>query len=510
MIKPTIAVIFGATGDLSRRKLLPALFHLYNKGLLPEKFAIVGFSRGNLSNDDFREIAKKAIIDKDSSHSEEMLNRFLENVSYTQGLFDNESGYKSLSQSLFDIDSRWKTCSNKLFHLAVPPSLYDGIFGHLAKSGLTIPCGGGEGWTPLEAQHTEKSTIMSGNSRSLTGWTRVLVEKPFGKDLKTARELDAKLGKLFDERQIFRIDHYMAKEALADILSFRFSNSLFEPLWNKEHIEKIEVKFFETLGMEGRGKFYDEIGALRDVGQNHMLQMLAFATMENPGKLDADAIRKNRAELLEALSPMNKQQIKEDTEQGQYKGYRNESEVNPDSKTETYFKIKMHIDNNRWNGMPVYLESGKKLNEAKKEISVYFKKPITCICSPDEEHIEHQNVLTFRIDPDEGISIRFWAKKPGFDMSLEPKELSFSYNDKKDNKEKIPDAYERVLFDCIKGDQTLFASTAELEASWKFITPIVEEWKNKEPIAYEDGSAGNGISNTWKLGFQVETEFPSI
>lgn len=460
MIEPTIAVIFGATGDLSRRKLLPALFHLYDRELLPERFAIVGFSRKKLSDDDFRKIAKEAITNKDNSHDEKVLNSFLENISYTQGVFDDAEGYKSLSQSLSDIDGKWGMCSNKLFHLAVPPSLYDGIFEHLASSGLTIPCGGSE------------------------GWTRVLVEKPFGKDLKTAQELDAKLGKLFDERQIFRIDHYMAKEALQDVLSFRFSNSLFEPLWNKDHIEKIEVKFFETLGMEGRGKFYDEIGALRDVGQNHMLQMLAFVTMENPGKLDADAIRGNRAKLLESLVPLSTSEIKENTVQGQYKGFKDEPDVNTDSKTETYFKIKARIDNDRWNGMPFYLESGKKMKNAKKEISIYFKKPITCICSPEQEHIDHQNVLTFKIDPDEGISIRFWAKKPGFDMSLEPKELSFMYNDKKENGEKIPDAYERVLFDSIKGDRTLFASTQEVQASWKFITPILEEWKDMKLKEY--------------------------
>ncbi|MFQ5661641.1 MAG: glucose-6-phosphate dehydrogenase [Candidatus Paceibacteria bacterium] len=470
--EPTVIIILGATGDLSRRKLLPALFHLYNRNLLPEKFAVVGFSRKDLSNEDFRKIAKEAVTNKDNSHSEEILNKFLENISYTQGIFDEKEGYKALNESLSDIDNKWGTCSNKLFHLAVPPSLYDDIFEHLAKSGLTIPCGADK------------------------GWTRVLVEKPFGKDLKTARELDVKLGKLFDERQIFRIDHYMAKEALQDVLSFRFSNSLFEPLWNKDHIEKIEVKFFETLGMEGRGTFYDGIGALRDVGQNHMLQMLAFATMENPGKLDADAIRKNRAELLGALAPMNKVQIKEDTKRGQYDGYKDESEVESNSKTETYFKIKAYIDNDRWEGMPFYLESGKKMNESKKEISIYFKKPTTCICPTEEEHKEHQNVLSFRIDPDEGISIRFWAKKSGFDMSLEPKELSFMYNDKKENGEKIPDAYERVLFDSIKGDQTLFASTEELEASWKFITPIFEGWKDIELKEYEDGSASENIINS--------------
>lgn len=461
MIEPTIIVILGATGDLSRRKLLPALFHLYNRGFLPEKFAVVGFSRKDLSNEDFRKIAKESVTGGDSLHDKKTLDGFLAHLSYSQGMFDDKDGYKKLSKKLFKTDEELGVCANKLFHFAVPPALYDNIFEHLAGSGLTIPCTGHD-----------------------AGWTRVLVEKPFGNDLKTAQELDAKLGEYFDETQIFRIDHYMAKEALQDVLSFRFSNSLFEPLWNKDHIEKIEVKFYETIGIEERGKFYDEIGALRDVGQNHILQMLAFATMENPGILDAEKIRENRAKLLASLSPMSETQIKRDTERGQYKGYKNEPEVDSDSKTETYFKIKTSIDNDRWSEMPVYLESGKKLNETKKEISVYFKKPVTCVCPPEQEHIPHQNILTFRIDPDEGISIKFWAKKPGFDMSLEPKELSFMYNDKKENGEKIPDAYERVLFDSIKGDQTLFASTSELGASWNFITPIIEAWKGMELKEY--------------------------
>lgn len=466
-VEPTVIVIFGATGDLSRRKLLPALFHLFNKGLMPENFEVVGFSRKDLSDDEFRKIAKEAIFGKDSSHSEEKLESFLKNVSYSQGMFDDKEGYKKLSKKLSQIDDKWGICGNKLFHLAVPPVSYEEIFEHLAKTGLSIPCVGDN-----------------------AGWTRVLVEKPFGNDLKTAQELDAKLGKFFEESQIFRIDHYLAKEALQDILSFRFSNSLFEPLWNKDHIEKIEVRFFETLGMEGRGAFYSGIGALRDVGQNHMLQMLAFVTMENPQKLDADVIRNNRAELLKALTPLTKEQIEKNTMQAQYKGYKDEGNIPKDSRAETYFKIKAHIENERWSGVPFYLESGKKMNESKKEIVVYFKKPTTCVCSIEEGHNEHQNILTFRIDPNEGISVLFWAKKPGFDMSLEPKELSFKYGEGLVNKEQIPDAYERVLFDCIKGDQTLFASTKELEASWEFITPILEEWRDMKIEEYEDGSRG--------------------
>jgi glucose-6-phosphate 1-dehydrogenase len=466
---PTAIVIFGVTGDLSRRKLIPALFHLWAKGFLPSDFRIIGFSRRDITDIEFREIIKESIESKKHSHGDKHVRDFLEMFFYCQGDFSTIDDYQHLADVLKDTDKNFHQCSNKLFHLAVPPASYDVIFSNLAASGLTIPCGGEE------------------------GWTRILVEKPFGKDLETARELDKHLSKLFKEEQIFRIDHYLAKEAIQDILSFRFSNSIFEPIWNKDYIEKVEIKLHETLGMEGRGKFYSDIGALRDVGQNHMLQMLAFAAMENPYKLDAQAIRKERANLLEALKPLSKSDIEKHVVRAQYKGFTSEPSVSAQSDTETYFFVRAYVDNKRWKGVPFYFESGKMMKEKKTEITIYFKNPTSCICPEEEARHSHQNVLTFRIQPDEGISIRFWAKKTGFEMILEPKNLSFSYNGSGNVLEELPDAYEKILFDCIKGDQTLFASTNEVEASWKFITPILENWKNTKLYAYKQGSEGPEI-----------------
>ncbi|PIP73676.1 MAG: glucose-6-phosphate dehydrogenase [Candidatus Lloydbacteria bacterium CG22_combo_CG10-13_8_21_14_all_47_15] len=468
-IEPTILIIFGGTGDLARRKIIPALLDLFVKDMLPKQFRVVGFSRRSFSDQEYRAFMREAIGKKEHGHSEEMVDSFLKMVSYTAGAFDRPLDYKTLSEALIAVDTTLGQCTNKLFYLAVPPDFYDVIFDNLANSGLTIPCGG-------EAE----------------GWTRVLVEKPFGSDLDTARELDMKLGLLFKEEQIFRIDHYLAKETLQNILSFRFSNELFEPLWNKDHIEKIEISMLESLGMEGRGSFYDGVGALRDVGQNHMLQMLAFATMENPGELDAAKIREKRREIFAALRPIETQDaIREQTLRARYDGYTEESGVAPDSTTETYFEVKAYIDLPRWRDVPIYLKSGKQLEKKETEIRIYFNRPVSCICPEPEQAHDHQNILTFSIQPDEGISVRFWAKKPGFGVHLEPRNLSFSYYGKEGGfNEAAPEAYERVLFDCIKGDQTLFASTQELEVAWAFITPIHRGWRDEPLETYHAGSRG--------------------
>lgn len=461
---PTTMVIFGATGDLSQRKLLPALLDLYIKGMLPDPFRVVGFSRGAYTNEAFRTFIRKAIEKKAHGHSRAKIKTFLANACYQQGLFEDQPSYKELAELLEKLDEDFHICSNKLFYLAVPPSLYETIFEHLASSGLTIPCGPGE------------------------GWTRVLVEKPFGKDLDTATRLDNLLGKLFQEEQIFRIDHYLAKEAMQNILSFRFSNVLFEPIWSNQYIERVAITLHETLGMEGRGAFYDEVGALRDVGQNHILQMLSFIAMESPQILEAQAVRKERARILQSLKPIGGKDVANVTTRAQYKGFRKEEAVSPSSTTETYFRLEAHVQNERWKGVPFILESGKKMKETKTEITVFFKKTEACLCPPEAEK-HHQNILTFRIQPDEGISILFWAKKPGFSMELEPRHFSFSYHDS-ENTKRLPDAYERILYDCIKGDQILFTSTEEVAASWKFITPILKHWGKTKLYEYTPGSDG--------------------
>lgn len=460
---PTIVTILGGTGDLARKKLLPAFFDLHARGLLPSRFKIIGFARSQYSDDEYRAFVREHLADRIAHYGPGIVEGFLGYFHYISGNFDDPQSYSVLSDRVIELENAYGQCANKLFYLAVPPPYYDAIFHNIANAGLSLPCS------------------------DETGWTRILVEKPFGRDITTARELDNTLSKLFKEEQIFRIDHYLGKKTLQDILLFRFSNIMFEPIWNKEYIEKVEIMLHEEGGVGTRGSFYDGIGALRDVGQNHMLQMLAVIVMEHPGVLDHNKIREARAAALKALRPVGN--ISENVVRGRYKGYADEHGVAVDSTTETYFKIKTFVDTERFWDVPFYLESGKALNERKAEIIIYFKTNAPCLCNPDKEHHPHANTLRFRIQPDEGISILFWARKSGLGGELEPKELSFLYNGHKGS-ERIPDAYEKILFDAIIGDQTLFTSTDEVTASWEFITPILEGWRELPMGEYERGSAG--------------------
>lgn len=467
---PTILIILGITGDLSRRKLLPALLDLMAADMLPERFRVVGFSRREFAPEDFRDFVREAIKEKKHDHNDALVDRFLAALSYCQGFFDDLSTYRRLEGHLKTIeDTEFGHGANKLYYLAVPPDLYETILGNLTASGITA------------------------SSEGVAEWARILVEKPFGNDTDTAEKLDALLGRLFKEEQIFRIDHYLAKEALQNVIFFRFSNMLFEPVWNRRYVEKVEVKLFEQSGVEGRGAFYDSVGALRDVGQNHLLQMLALVAMEHPGVADAHHIRKERAMALSALGSVSLGNVREVAFRGQYEGYENEKGVLPDSQTETYFRLKAFINNERWRGIPFYLESGKALNESKTEIVVTFKPPERCLC-PTEGVCEHRNALTFRIQPNEGITVRFWIKKPGLAPALQEKTLSFSYAQSPES-ERLPDAHERLFYDAIMGDQTLFASTDEVRAAWKFITPILEAWGDTPLYRYEKGSRGPEAEN---------------
>ena len=452
---PTIFIIFGITGDLAGRKILPALLNMYVNKRLPDRFAIVGFSRRNFSKEEFRQLIREHINIRPDQFRGEDIKHFIDHIFYEQGFFDDAKAYGRLANRLKIIDDGFKICSNKLFHLSIPPSLNESIFDNLSTSGLTIPCGG-DG-----------------------GWTRVLVEKPFGSDIETAKRLDKKLGELFSETQVFRIDHYLAKEALQNILVFRFANSLFEPLWNKNYIEKVHIKLLEKDGVENRGATYDQLGALKDMGQSHALQMLAFVAMEMPRDFSAEFIRKERAKVFKNLRQVNTKKASSVIVRGQYEGYRNESGVNEHTNTETYFRLKTFINNGRWKNVPFYLESGKALAETKTEIDVYFKDGI---------NHERQNVLTFRIQPDEGIKIRFWVKTPGFEMKVEPKTLKFKYSEFNLPSSILPDAYERVLHDAIVGDQALFASTDEVMYAWKYIESVISHWHSVPLGIYKKGS----------------------
>ena len=460
---PTILVAFGATGDLMSKKIVPALFHLFNKRQLPRFFKIVGFSRRDLSDKEFQNSIIKIISKrKDIKASGSHLNSFYNLFSYQQGKFSNKDDYQNLNDALSKIDKKWGVCSNKLFYLAVPPQFYEVIFNNVASSGLTIPCG------PEE------------------GWTRVIVEKPFGKDLKSAQQLDNLLNKLFKESQLYRIDHYLAKEMLQNILTFRFSNNIFKKSWDNKLIERIDIKLLERIGVEDRGSFYDDIGALRDVGQNHLLQMLALITMEHPGKFDADSIREKRREILDTLHIPSQSDIKKDTLRAQYKGYRSIKGVNPHSKTETYFKLRASLTSPRWEGVPITLESGKRFKNPIKDITLTFRHPAPCLCPPDKHY---NNKIIFHLEPKEGIAIQFWSKKPGLQMEIEERRFDFLYRSR-EQKSQYTEEYEKLLLDCIAGDQTLFVSTNEIKAMWKFIDPIIRAWqKNLVPLkTYEPNS----------------------
>lgn len=449
---PTVLVIFGATGDLMVKKIVPALYHLYEKQKLPKMFKVFGVARRPLTDQEFHEHIGQILREHpDVKTNKDDVDKFFNYFSYHQGNFDVSSDYKSLAKILGRVDNEWKVCSNKLFYLAVPPDATKPIFKHLAASGLTIPCGPNE------------------------GWTRVIVEKPFGENQKTAEELDMLLGKLFKEEQIYRIDHYLAKEMLQNILNFRFSNTLFEQSWNNKFIEKIEIRLLESIGVEGRGGFYDGVGALRDVGQNHLLQMLALITMEDPGNLEAETVRRLRAQVLNSLRVFTSREIKNYTFRGQYKGYREIKGVVTNSKTETYFKVLAFLDSTRWQGVPIILESGKRL-EKSKEIVVTFKHPSPCLCPPGKHF---KNTVTFSLEPKEAITIDFLSKTPGLTHAIEKRSFDFTIRDL-ENKSQYVEEYEKLLLDCINGNQLLFLSTEEVKTTWNYIDPIINAWKKDQ------------------------------
>lgn len=453
---PTILIVFGATGDLMKRKIIPSLFHLYQKNELPEKFQVIGYSRRHLSDDNFQQgIVEILKYHKGEDFDQSNLAGFLALFSYQPGRFDAQEDYTGLAERLGNIDGQWQICTNKLFYLSVPPEFYQTIFHNLKTSGLTDPCSEEE------------------------GWTRILVEKPFGDDLDTARRLDQTLSQLFKEEQIYRIDHYLAKETLQNILAFRFANNLFEGVWHRQHIEKIEIRLHEKIGVEDRGSFYDRVGALRDVGQNHLLQMLALVTMEPPTAYTAEAIRQQRAKALRTIKPLVEAEIGQRSYRAQYAGYQQIEGVAPNSQTETYFKLCLDLATPAWQGVPIILESGKRMGEPLKEIVVTFKHPSPCLCPPGTPHLKNQ--VIFRIEPKEGIQVTFLAKEPGLRFTMKPRSLDFLIHGDTAHTQYVEE-YGKLLLDCIAGDQTLFVSSEEVEAMWAAIDPIIKAWEKTDAV----------------------------
>ena len=469
MISPSIMVIFGATGDLTHRKLMPALYSLYADGVINDDFSIVGFARRPYTPEKFRsELATK--VKKSKKIDDAAWEKFSQILSYQQGKFEDEQAYEELATVLNAFDEKHKACTNKLFYLATPPQYYETILDNLKKSGLSIGCG-------------EKADPKAAGGEM--GWTKILIEKPFGKDLQSARALDTKLASLFDERQVYRIDHYLAKETIQNILAFRFGNGIFEPTWNSQYVDHVQITMAETLGVETRGKFYDGVGALQDVLQNHVLVMLALMAMEQPKSFGGHDIRDARAHVLEKLQCMSTEKVAQCVVRGQYAsgsidgaqvpGYQEEKDIEPNSDTETFVALKAFIDNDRWRDVPWYLRTGKRLAQDVVEISLVFRQ--TCpILFKEVGCPETGNVLTIRIAPNEGIGIRFIAKKPDSEFKLTTVDMEFDY-DETFGAHAIGDPYEKLLEDALHGRRVLFNRSDELEASWEFISSIQNGWK---------------------------------
>jgi glucose-6-phosphate 1-dehydrogenase len=455
-------VIFGATGDLTMRKLIPALYNLAADGELPPAVAIVGFARRPKTDDQFRQEQKESTTKFSRQQvRDEIWNGFAQALFYHQSEFHDANGYKTLAERLEKIDRERGTGGNRLFYLAVAPDQFEAILKNLKDAGLNQP---GEG-----------------------GWARVIVEKPFGTNLASARELNGVVRRAFAESQTYRIDHFLGKETAQNILVLRFANAIFEPIWNGRYVDHIQITAAETLGVEGRAGYYETAGALRDMVQNHLLQLLCLVGMEPPTDLGADSIRDEKVKIVRSLRRMNAEEIGRNVVRGQYSegaingepvpAYRMEKNVKPNSATETFVALKVRVDDWRLADVPIYIRVGKRLPKSGTEISVHFKKAPAVLFNRENVSLD-QNVLVIRIQPDEGISLRMQAKVPGTSFRIEPVKMDFHYGTSFGKAS--PEAYERLLLDAMSGDATLFARRDEVEEAWAFIDPIEETWQAKE------------------------------
>ncbi len=471
-LQSQILVIFGASGDLTQRKLIPAVYNLFCRGFLPKHYLILGIGRTEYSDEAFR---KKVVYENE--HLKDPSKKELDNFSkliYYQPLQTKERGdYSKLASRLDKLSGKFDEGKNIIFYLSTPPSLYSPIAENLAEVNL----------------NNEKD-----------GWKRLIVEKPFGYDLASAKALNRQLLDFFFEDQIYRIDHYLGKETVQNLIVTRFGNSIFEPLWNRNYIQRVEITSAESVGVEKRGGYYDGSGALRDMIQNHLLQLLALVAMEPPTKIEAGAIRNEKVKLFQSLRPLSDEDIRTNVVRGQYlgskveseslKGYREEDGVNPQSRTETFAALKFYIDNWRWADVPFYIRTGKRLPTRVSEVVIHFK--------PNHHHLftskslqDKHNILVFRIQPNEGILIKFGLKVPGAGFDVETVNMDFLY-DKLTNKY-VPEAYERLILDCMQGDATLYARGDSVEAAWEFIDPILQAWENDTSLpifGYPSGTWG--------------------
>jgi len=464
---PCALVIFGASGDLTRRKLFPALYSLALRGFLPERFGIVGVTRTEGTDDEFRERMKEAVQEFGRDEfRQDTWDALAEGMRHVATEFTEEGGKDPLTDALNELDEQRGTAGNRVYYLAVPPAAVPALVHEI------------------------------GTRRSTAGWTRLIAEKPFGSDLASAQELDAELHKHFDESEIFRIDHYLGKETVQNLLALRFANGIFEPIWNRQFVDHVQITVAESIGIEGRAAFYEQAGAIRDVFQNHLLQLVALTAMEPPIDFSADSVRNEKVKVLKAMhAPTPEHVVRGQYGPGYIEGdevpaYRDEPGVASDSMTETFVAARLRVDNWRWAGTPFYIRAGKRLARHETTIAIEFKRaPHPPFEDPDEQELR-PNVLVIHIQPDEGVSLEFAAKVPGQGLTLRTVHMDFLYGGA--FRTGIPEAYERLILDCLLGDATLFTRSDEVEEQWSLVDSIVEAWERDRPAFpnYEAGTWG--------------------
>jgi glucose-6-phosphate 1-dehydrogenase len=474
-VHPTALVIFGATGDLAHRKLLPALYNLAHEGALPERFELIGVARSDRPHEDFRAMVRES-IERFSRRKPDpnVLDELVADMRYVSGAFDDDHAYEEVKRTLGEFDERAGDQLNRVFYLSTAPEFFPVITGKLGEAGLT---------------RAEKAE------------TRIVIEKPFGYDLASARQLNQQVLSVFEESQVFRIDHYLGKETVQNLMALRFSNALFEPVWNRNYIDHVQITAAEDIGIEGRAGYYERAGALRDLVQNHMLQLLALLTMEPPTAFEANRLRDEKIKVLEAIVPPAIEDVPKMAVRAQYgpgvvrgvkvPGYRQEEGVAPDSRTETYAALRLQVSNWRWGGVPVYLRTGKRLARKLTEIAVTLK-PVPHLAFQSTGSVGVQaNQIVLTVQPDEGVSVSIGAKIPGPRMRIRPVNMEFRYGTS--FLSESPEAYERLILDAMRGDATLFTRNDEIEALWGIIDPILKAWEQdtSSPIPeYPPGSAG--------------------
>jgi len=481
---PNGMVVFGASGDLTRRKLLVSIARLYEQGLLSEQFYLLGSGRKDLSDEKFRKMALQTIQEKWADVPVKQLKSFTRKLYYISGDYNDASFYQNVKAKLAELDKKHKVDGPHIFHLAVPPFLYSTIVEQLGSSGLSC----------IDESDSKKQP-------------RVIVEKPFGKDLQSAIELNNVIHRCFDESQVYRIDHYLGKETVQNILMFRFANAIFEPVWNRNYIDHVQITIAESIGVEHRGGYYDKAGALRDMFQNHMLQMLALAAMEPPASFEADHIRSEKVKLLRSIRPFKPDQLNKFFVRGQYgpgsingkkvTGYRAESGIGTQSRTETFVAAKLLIDNWRWKDIPFYLRAGKRLTCKDTEIAISFKKVPHSMFTSAAFADMSPNVLVLQIQPQEAISLSFQAKRPGSKICMSTLNMKFDYQSIFGVR--MPEAYQRLLLDCMLGDQTLFARQDGVQIAWQLLTPVLEVWQNDDYPLYEYPAGADSFPEADKL-----------